>query len=725
MTRRRAGRCALGVVGLLGSVALLGCAGGADEETQRRVVDAGIPDAVVVPGADTGTPCIDADGDGYESCEGDCDDTSPFIQPGARELCDGRDNNCDGAVDETFPELGTPCADGVGACMVQGNVVCAANALGVTCGAQAAEPRPETCDGTDEDCDGAIDDGAPACCEPGATQNCGVNLGRCRQGVSTCDSNQVFGPCEGGQGPADAETCNAEDDDCDGLTDEDLVGVGDACETGGMGRCGGGVTTCDGRALVCEPFMTAGTEVCNGQDDDCDGEVDEQLLNGEGLCCSEAVEDCDGVDDDCDGRTDEDTSTRDRICVTNRGTFAGRVVDGRVGQSVMVVPDQDGDGWADVLAGAPGPPSPSVVGGTVYLLSGVDATQVSQFASPATDGEFGYSLAAADFDGDGVDEWLVGAPDSQSANNHHGSVHVLEPGTYRSLATLNGDQSGSRFGESIAAGPISSIGPVLIVVGQPTRNAAAGRVAVYGLDPGPAAGTFERDFQYALEGRVGQESLGAAVAIAPPDDFGERRLLWSHADDGSPRDTELLVVDPLTSAANDVTIESTIASPTASAQTFGRNIATTGALPLMAVGAWAAEHAGSTRGSAWLMWPDGEVVDELAGLDDDAHLGFAVSVGSGLRSNADMTWCAGAVTTALDANGAGPARPGYVLCRTEIGGPVLTVAGDLGGDGFGWAISMAATPDPDGSYLLAVGAPKNSQIIGNGGKVHLFRLVPE
>jgi hypothetical protein len=713
-----------GVV-LVGAACLAACAGGEAEETQRRVVDAGIPDAVVVPGADTGTPCLDADGDGFKSCEGDCDDTSPFIQPGARELCDGRDNNCDGAVDETFPELGTPCADGVGACMVQGNVVCAANALGVTCGAQGAEPRPETCDGTDEDCDGAIDDGAPACCEPGATQNCGVNLGRCRQGISTCDANQVYGPCEGGQGPADAETCNGEDDDCDGLTDEDLAGVGDACETGGMGRCGDGVTTCNGQALVCEPSVTASAEVCNGRDDDCDGEVDEQLLNAEGVCCGDAVEDCDGVDDDCDGRTDEDTADEDRICVTNRGTFAGRVVEGRLGQAVMVVPDQNGDGWADVLAGAPGPPSPSEVGGTVYLISGVDAARISQFASPATEGEFGYSLAAADFDADSVDEWIVGAPDGQSQNNHHGRVHLLEPGTYRSLGFLNGNQSGSRFGESVAAGAVSSVGPTLLVIGQPTFGGAAGRMAVYGLAMNPATGMFDRDLQFDLEGSVGQESLGAAVAIGPPDDFDERRLLVSHADDGSPRDTELLVIDALTSSTGNVTLESPIASPAASAQTFGRNIATTGTLPLLAVGAWGAEHVGTTRGSAWLMWPDGEVVDEVTGLDDDAHLGFAVAVARGLRANADMTWCAGAVTSALDANGGGPGRPGYVLCRTENGGAVLTVAGDLAGDGFGWSVSMAGTTDPDGSLLLAVGAPKNSQIIANGGKVHLFRLVPE
>jgi uncharacterized protein (TIGR02145 family) len=44
---------------------------------------------------------FDVDGDGYTTCEGDCDDNDPNIYPGAEEVCgDNKDNNCDGAVDE-------------------------------------------------------------------------------------------------------------------------------------------------------------------------------------------------------------------------------------------------------------------------------------------------------------------------------------------------------------------------------------------------------------------------------------------------------------------------------------------------------------------------------------------------------------------------------------------------------------------------------------------------
>ncbi len=77
------------------------------------------------------------------------------------------------------------------------------------------------------------------------------------------------------------EVCNGEDDDCDGETDE---GVANAC-----GSCG----------VVPE-------EVCNFTDDDCDGQVDEGLRNACGACAQVAEERCNDRDDDCDGATDED-----------------------------------------------------------------------------------------------------------------------------------------------------------------------------------------------------------------------------------------------------------------------------------------------------------------------------------------------------------------------------------------------------------------------------------
>ena len=74
---------------------------------------------------------------------------------------------------------------------------------------------------------------------------------------------------------ATAEECNGLDDDCDGQIDEGNPGGGGACDTGNVGVCQAGQWQCLNGALQCEQVVQPSAEVCNGMDDDCDGEVDE------------------------------------------------------------------------------------------------------------------------------------------------------------------------------------------------------------------------------------------------------------------------------------------------------------------------------------------------------------------------------------------------------------------------------------------------------------------
>ena len=74
------------------------------------------------------------------------------------ERCDTVDNDCDGSTDEDFPDLGGTCSDGVGACAATGSFVCAGDGSGTICTAAPGEPQPEVCDGLDNDCDGATDE---------------------------------------------------------------------------------------------------------------------------------------------------------------------------------------------------------------------------------------------------------------------------------------------------------------------------------------------------------------------------------------------------------------------------------------------------------------------------------------------------------------------------------------------------------------------------------------
>jgi N-acetylneuraminic acid mutarotase len=98
---------------------------------------------------DVPTPDVDEDGDGFAACSGDCDDTRADVHPGAIELCDDRDNDCDGLVDG----FATTC--GVGVCAASGQ--CVAGTDSCASGTASAE----ACDALDNDCDGLTDENLP------------------------------------------------------------------------------------------------------------------------------------------------------------------------------------------------------------------------------------------------------------------------------------------------------------------------------------------------------------------------------------------------------------------------------------------------------------------------------------------------------------------------------------------------------------------------------------
>jgi len=129
---------------------------------------------------------------------------------------------------------------------------------------------PERCNGVDDDCDDATDEGADAACYGGREGTQGV--GACQAGVSYC-LDGAAGPCIGEVIPG-AEACNLVDDDCDGAVDDGLTPL--SC---GIGECANTVASCDssGNLQQCVPG-NPGSEQGNcadGLDNDCNGLVDD------------------------------------------------------------------------------------------------------------------------------------------------------------------------------------------------------------------------------------------------------------------------------------------------------------------------------------------------------------------------------------------------------------------------------------------------------------------
>ena len=303
------------------------------------------PDDGIEPACDDGAeePCE------VDACAGSrtCVDGAWTDCVGPAEVCDGADDDCDGETDEDFDGLGDACAAGLGVCEAAGVFVCNAVGDGVQCNAVPGEVGVERCDGVDNDCDGATDEEVVEACYTGPDGT--REVGACGDGRRACVDGEL-GACAGEDLPGD-EVCDGADNDCDGETDEGAGGaqIVETCYTGpdgtaNNGICEAGMRVCAAGAFgPCEDEVTPRVEICDGADNDCDGEVDDieggcdcdpgeerECYSGEpgtagtgpcrvgsqscdefgrfGACRDEVVprvELCNGVDDDCDGEADE------------------------------------------------------------------------------------------------------------------------------------------------------------------------------------------------------------------------------------------------------------------------------------------------------------------------------------------------------------------------------------------------------------------------------------
>jgi hypothetical protein len=253
-------------------------------------------------GYGAGQPVLSCDlpEDGYVRQGGDCDDADPTSFPGATELCDGRDQNCDDVADDGFaPVVVYSDDDGDGYGGVE---------LGETCGpyggtvsnpgdcddtdAQAKPGAPERCNAKDDDCDGNVDEAILAIWwadadedtwgDPGtATETCDPEPGWITRGEDCDDTNWDSYPYA-------PEICDdGRDNDCDGEIDEERTRWTDG-DGDGFGDPDTARTACDGNF----------DEVDNDVDcDDTNAWVNPALPE---TCADGLDNDCSGVADDGD-----------------------------------------------------------------------------------------------------------------------------------------------------------------------------------------------------------------------------------------------------------------------------------------------------------------------------------------------------------------------------------------------------------------------------------------
>ncbi len=265
----------------------------------------------------------DADGDGF-AVEVDCDDANRDVWPGAPELCNTVDDDCDARIDEEAVDTHVFFQDLDG------------DGHGTTGDTRTACAAPSGFSALDDDCDDA-----DAARHPGATES------DCSDPVDyNCDGSVAYADADGdgvaacrdcadadsARHPGALELCNGIDDDCDPTTADDLddPAPGSACDGDDADLCVEGHVSCSAGRLVCSDTTASTYDVCNGLDDDCSpgtadgsaevsngapcdgGDVDlcaEGTLQCEvgSMRCSDAttdsIERCNGIDDDCDPRT--------------------------------------------------------------------------------------------------------------------------------------------------------------------------------------------------------------------------------------------------------------------------------------------------------------------------------------------------------------------------------------------------------------------------------------
>jgi len=436
--------------------------------------------------AEAVTACVAPEG--YVDTSGDCDDGSAEVHPGMPDdTCDGVNNDCDDALDEDAEGTvwyldadgdgyGTD-ADTVTACAAPEGYVDASG----DCDEESAEVHPgmpdDTCDGVNNDCDEETDEDAELPTWYADTDGDGYGSDRDTATGCTAPDGYValYGDCdeenaEVHPGMPD-DTCDGVNNDCDEETDEDAVTSTWYADTDGDGYgvetdTAIGCTAPDGYAALygdCDEGRVdvnpgASDDTCDGVNNDCDEETDEGAetftvyrdadFDGVGdadsmleTCAPSSgyvptPGDCDdsdpmihpGLDEILDGKDNDCSSVVDDLTLADADVrFDGEAGEVGFGYAIATGHDVTSDGTSDFVIGSHSGSSVSIFSGALGAGDFGPSDVVQTVLAVESTDRFGSSLdLVGDYDGDGIADLVVGAPDRElGERSDSGEVQVF------------------------------------------------------------------------------------------------------------------------------------------------------------------------------------------------------------------------------------------------------------------------------------------------------------
>lgn len=337
---------------------------------------------------------------GYASAGGDCNDREPLVNPGAAEVCNDADDDCDGALDDEDPG-------------VQG--------------------RPTWYPDEDRDTWGDEDAGVAACAAPTRYVSAGGD----------CDD------ADAAVNPGADEICDEADSDCDDRVDEDAVDAeiwyADA-DRDGYGDDASGVSSCEavsGRVPEGGDCNDADRDVNPGRSELCDNGVDDDCDGGANGCALEGEVSLEGAAARLEGRVDEDR-------LGERLVFPSS--------------DLDGDGLPDFTVGGPRVSELAGAGGGLYVVPGTVRGQLEVPNAAGFFGSRSNMWAGQDWTGrldvnaDGAEDLVVGAPRESTGGTYAGAVYIaLGPIT---SPVSDADADYATFGSTAGGELGAAVGPV-------------------------------------------------------------------------------------------------------------------------------------------------------------------------------------------------------------------------------------------------------------------------